>query len=195
MNTPIRPHHQRLIQPEADKYDNATLADRIRFMRAGLNTRRYHQRYTAETDTVGKHSAGVAGFLLLMEAPELPSARLLAAAIVHDWPECVTGDIPSPAKKAWSRSARAELQRLEDELLQAHGFAHPGQLNADEERKLKMADIFDGLMFCIEEMNRGNREIETVGDTYHAYMKGLVCEEKQDAIVQVLNELWEQVKR
>ena len=183
---PLRPHHDMMSAP----HRGHGLNDRIRFMRAGLNTRRYHQRYTAEIDTVGKHSAGVAGFLLLMYQPAMPPAPLLAAAICHDWPEAVTGDIPSPAKRTWSADARNALSNLEDELLERHGFDYP--LTDDQYRQLKLADVFDGMMFCIEEANRGNKEVQTVGDTYYSYMQQLTClGEREELIRRALTHMWE----
>ena len=184
----LRPHHDTMAA-----VDKAGVTDRIRFMRAGLGTRRYHQRYTAEIDTVGKHSAGVAGFILLMYQPGLPPAELLAAAICHDLPEAVTGDIPSPAKRAWSDDAKASLEQLEWHLLDKHGFNYP--LTEGWKRQLKMADIFDGTMFCIEELNRGNREIQTVGDTYLSYLHQQEWNtEREQLIARSLTTMWEELR-
>lgn len=189
MREALRPHHDTMANT-----DPADMIDRLRFLRAGLGTRRYHQLYTAEVDTVGRHSAGVAGFILLIYGEGLPPSTLLAAAICHDLPEAVTGDIPSPAKKSWTVSARATLEETEKHLLKKHGLDY--DLSADEERVLKLADVFDGLMFCIEEVNRGNREVNTVGDTYASYLASLkLCGPRETRIANILNDMWQETKR
>ncbi len=149
-----------------------TLEERIDFVRAGMGVQRYHQRYTHSIDTVGKHSAGVALWLILMNGDKLPSAQLLAAALVHDLPEWVVGDIPAPAKRAMSSDARADLACVEDRVLKDHGFDY--DLTDNEWRQLKLADYFDGLMFCVEEKRRGNREVFEVGEKYIDYLYGLL---------------------
>lgn len=150
------------------------LESRIDFVRAGMGVQRYHQRYTHVIDSVGKHSAGVALWLMLMNE-QLPSAQLLAAALVHDLPEWVTGDIPAPAKRVMSASARADLACEEDKQLKDNGFDY--DLTENEERQLKIADYFDGLSFATEEMRRGNREIFEVGEKYIDYLYTLLYED------------------
>lgn len=172
-----------------------TLTERIWFLRKGLGVNRYHQRYTSVKDTVGKHSAGVAGFLILMQLPgQLPSAELMAAAICHDLPECVTGDIPSPAKRAMGRDAKEALDQQEQSLLERYGFAH--NLTSWEQRQLKLADCLDGLMFCTEERYRGNKEVEQVGDVYKGYIKELQgLSTKERVLGSIVIDLWEEAKR
>lgn len=172
-----------------------SLLDQIDFMRRGHGVNRYHQRYTAVTDTVGKHSAGVAGFLILLqEGGALPRAAALAAAIVHDLPECETGDIPAPAKRAMSPAARHSLSELEESLLRQHGFEY--DLSEDEQRLLKLADYLDGLMFCVEEMRRGNREVSGVGDVYCSYIAQYMhlANARERSVVQAVTNLWSKEK-
>ncbi len=144
-----------------------SIATRLKFIREGMSVRRYHQKNTIVTDSVGKHSAGVAMFLVLMN-DDLPSAALLAAALCHDLPECVVGDIPSPAKRAMSTAAQVALARTEQELLINNGLEYI--LAPEDWDQLKLADCFDGLMFCIEERRRGNTEICDIGDKYLEYI-------------------------
>ena len=143
--------------------------ERLAFMRRGFAVERYHQRHTIKTDTVASHSAGVAGFIVLMAYPGLPSAQLLCAALAHDLPECETGDTPSPFKRGLSKDARKHIDQLEDKLLEDHGFAY--ELSPMERVSLKIADCFDGLAFCCEERWRGNKEIIGVAETYIKYLK------------------------
>lgn len=152
--------------------DFAPVEDTLRFIRKGLGVSRYHQRYTAVKDTVGKHSAGVATLLLLLHRPTMPRAQLLAAALVHDVPEAITGDIPSPAKRAMSYDARAALNKQEEDMLEVHGLNW--SLDGVEKSLLKLADSLDGLIFCTEERNRGNKEVVEVGEVYVGYVNELL---------------------
>lgn len=154
-----------------DALQDITTADTVSFIRSGLNVRRYHQRYTAEVDTVGKHSAGVALYVMLID----PKARaeVVKAAVVHDLAECVVGDIPAPTKREFNAGAREQLASMEDRLLDAHGFDF--DLTADEWMLIKVADYLDGLSFCVEESLRGNRlGMERVAGTYVHYLEELI---------------------
>jgi len=168
------------------------ISTRIEFARAGLGVRRYHQRYTAEIDTVGKHSAGVAVFLLLMNT-ELPSNRLLAAALTHDLPETITGDIPSPAKRDWAPMARQQLAEQETSLLMEAGLHY--DLSEEEHRQLKLADCFDGLMFCIEERRRGNAQVNSVAQTYSNYLDAIDMKPLEEEIFITLIQKWNEAQR
>ena len=168
-----------------------TLSERLEFARAGLGVRRYHQRYTAEIDTVGKHSAGVAMFLIMMNE-QLPSANLLAAALCHDLPEAVTGDIPSPAKRDWSPDARQSLAQQETELLMASNFHY--YLTEEEHRQLKVADCFDGLMFCVEERRRGNRYVTSVAQTYTKYLDDMELSSIEAEIFMLIVQKWNKLQ-
>lgn len=154
-----------------DALEDITLADTVSFMRSGLNVRRYHQRYTAEVDTVGKHSAGVACYVLLIDPKA--SADVIKAAVVHDLAECVVGDIPAPTKREFNAGAREQLASMEDRLLEVHGLDF--DLNAQEWMLIKVADYLDGLSFCVEESLRGNRPgMAKVADTYIHYLEELI---------------------
>lgn len=144
-----------------------SLANRIGFMRDGMNVRRYHQYTLIESDTVGKHSAGVALFANLID----PTARkeVLLAALFHDLGEVILGDIPAPTKRALSQSARDELDNVEVRALELHGYK-TDLLTDEEVRLLKICDCLDGLAFCVEERNRGNRTLNRVAEKYRDYL-------------------------
>ena len=136
-------------------------------MRDGMLVRRYHQYTTLETDTVGKHSCGVALFAQMIK----PNCRkeVLLAALFHDLGECVLGDIPSPTKRMLSAGCRDELDFIETRSLKANGY--DTELLTDEEVSLlKLCDCLDGFAFCIEELNRGNRSIRSVAGKYKEYI-------------------------
>lgn len=151
-----------------------SVEDQVKFIRSGMNVRRYHQHPTLETDTVGKHSCGVALFVNLID----PSARkqVLLHALYHDLGEWVLGDIPAPTKRLLSPAAKDEIDRIEDEALATHGF-YGGELDKSEYHLLKLCDYLDGLAFCIEETNRGNVSMAPIRDKYLDYLYGLFAQE------------------
>lgn len=167
------------------------MAQRLAYMRRGLSVARYHQYTTTGVDNVGKHSAGLALFLVLMN-DTLPRSELLVAALAHDLPEGEMGDVPSPAKKAWPESAKIALEIEETRLNTEAGLNH--WLTSDEQRQLKLADCYDGLMFCIEERRRGNCEIKVVGDKYLQYISELPRSPniRESELRNILEKWWKQ---
>ena len=143
------------------------LLDNIKFIRNGMNVRRFHQHPTHEIDTVGKHSCGVALFANLIY-PEIRKEALLSA-LYHDLGEWVLGDIPAPTKKRLSTNAKDEIDGIETDALNAHGF-DTKVLTDDEVRLLKICDCLDGLSFCIEEVARGNYMMSQPRDKYREYL-------------------------
>ena len=93
-----------------------------------------------------------------------------AAALYHDAPEILTGDMPTPVKyknealrtayKAVEReSALAMADLLPPELHEIEGSYLTGSVLNDAERKLlKAADRLSALIKCMEERKAGNRE-------------------------------------
>lgn len=68
--------------------------------------------------------------------------KVLLAALYHDLPEVVTGDIPMPMKMAFGQKARDELRQIED------CFEPSGPVLTETEKGiLKAADIIDALQF------------------------------------------------
>lgn len=154
------------MSPYVSSIDSHSL-HAIEYIRKGHNVRRYHQHYLAQEDTVGKHSAGVGAFILIID-PQC-SKEMLEYALLHDIAEYSTGDIPANAKRALTPSAREEFKAAEDDALATQGICLP-QLTTHETLLFKLCDYFDGLAFCTEELKRGNRTLTTVGDTYLRYL-------------------------
>lgn len=140
--------------------------ERIAYIRRALNVRRYHQHTTHEVDTVGKHSAGVAMFLLVLD----PDCRkqVLTYALTHDLGEFAIGDLPAPTKRQVSKACKAELDALEDATLHDLGFG--SDLTDEEHALIKLCDYLDGFSFAVEELERGNRSMKIVGDNYASYI-------------------------
>lgn len=123
------------------------------------HTRRFHTVPTIGYQTVAEHSGRVA--MMLMMICENPSANLLKAALIHDLPECVTGDIPAPAK--WRNPDLSQaLHRIERKFEDDTGLFV--ELNSEEEMLLKFADSLECGFFCVDQMMLGNRNLEP---SYH----------------------------
>lgn len=119
-------------------------------MRDAAAVRRYHTRRMLREQTLAEHSFGVQQ-LILQIMPE-PPARLLVAAIHHDLPEYVTGDVPGPAKRA---SPRMEV--LFEELEKGCAPLYLDcNLTPYEEAVLKWCDTMELVLFCLEEVQMGN---------------------------------------
>lgn len=153
------------------------MRSKIDFFVAGSETERYHTVRTIQRETVGHHSHGVAMYCWLL-SNGAPSAELLMAALTHDLAEFVLGDLPSPAKKKYGIGQ--QLNELEEVLLGGVGLAF--KLSPDDARRLKLADIFQGMTFCIREVELGNRGIVDILRRYKAYAENLLLVGKEQEI-------------
>jgi len=121
--------------------------------RACNNVRRFHTRERIREETVGHHSANVCAILLYLN-PEIPRTCLVYA-LMHDWPEHFTGDVPAPAKWA-DEDLSNSIQRLEGMFWQDLG-AYPPEITEDEKMYLKLADMLDLVLSSYDECHRGNQ--------------------------------------
>lgn len=145
------------------------MKDQLQFLLDGANVRRYHTIPTLLTETVGHHSHGVA--LLAYMLAEEPTVGLIFAALVHDLAEHQLGDIPSPAKREYGIGE--QVNELEKRLLNDSGWGME-RLTAQEKRILKLADIAQGALFCVEEIQRGNSKMRVVYDRYISYAESMI---------------------
>lgn len=135
-------------------------------LRAGLVTR-YHTRTTHVQDTVGRHSFMVTWLCYILSNGK-PSRNLLLAALQHDVPEAVTGDVPSPVTRLLGKHA---IKRLEDQVLHRMELKKI-KLRPLEQLILKAADALDGLMFTTQEVRGfGNARLTMVKNRYEQYLR------------------------
>jgi 5'-deoxynucleotidase YfbR-like HD superfamily hydrolase len=141
---------------------------KLEFLQAGSEVVRYHTITTLVKETVGHHSHGVAMICMILD----PSVRgnVLRAALLHDLPEHVTGDIPSPAKRI--HGIGAQVKSLEADLMCQAGFSER-YLEPREQRLLKLADLAQGAMFCAREITLGNRKMSAVMGRYLEYARAM----------------------
>jgi 5'-deoxynucleotidase YfbR-like HD superfamily hydrolase len=160
----------------------------LEFITYGAEVKRYHTFTTLQTDTVGHHSHGVALLCLMIEPNASPA--LLKAALLHDLAEQHTGDIPSPSKRTYGIGAQVEA--LEAKLLESAGFPLP-ELTPREERILKLADIGHGALFCLREVQLGNRRAEGIFDRYLSYLDGMFLIDREVDLFQTLRTMREKI--
>ena len=148
----------------------------IEFYQAGSEVVRYHTVHTLQRETVGHHSHGVAVLCIILDP--YCSVTVLRAALFHDLSEHVTGDIPSPDKRAYDIGA--QVSDIEDKLLDEADLTMPW-LAGYEHRTLKLADIAQGALFCAREISLGNSKMRAVFDRYMSYAAelGLVGRERE----------------
>lgn len=142
----------------------------LNFLRRAGQVKRYHTELVLKEQNVGEHSFNVAWLCYLMTDGK-PSAALLLGALAHDAAEHITGDIPSPTKRALS--IRHVVQGHEEQLMTGVGLALPS-MTAEEDAILKLADALDGFLYCVREISLGNRTLTTVVENYTAYVRELL---------------------
>lgn len=161
------------------------MKDKLKFIMDGGNTRRYHTVPTLLTETVAHHSHGVAMIASLLGG----DAEVVQAALLHDLAEHQVGDIPAPSKREFGIADK--INALEDNVLSSSGFPVP-ELCGSRLRKLKLADIAQGALFCVQEMEMGNKKMKIVFDRYISYAEQMILigEEKKlfDSIKEMVNE-------
>lgn len=156
----------------------------LEFIATGAEVTRYHTVFTINKETVGHHSHGVA-MMVLMIKPDA-SASLLKAALYHDLAEQVVGDIPSPAKRRFDLGKR--LDELEHSVILEAGIEQP-ELNDEEVRVLKLADIAQGALFCAREMQLGNVRLIPVYARYLQYAVEMGIEGREEMLFNAITEI------
>ena len=162
---------------------NKLLAERLKAVERSARVRRYHTEPVIHQQNVGEHTYGVMWFILLMV--DNPSAALLTAALMHDVAEYAVGDVPSPTKKA--PIIKLAFDQLEDKALERLLWKLP-VISDVEARYLKLADLLEGAAFCLSELRRGNRDIETALGNYLRYIASMHPEGKAGEIFYYLKE-------
>ncbi len=162
---------------------------KIKYAYDGGAVTRYHTVRTLKPQTVGDHTFGVVFFTTLLTQGKV-SRELLLEALAHDLPEQIYGDIPAPAKRALNGSAY-KLEELEDTLNEEHDMGAGGlrELTPQDKRVLKMADILDGMMYCISEMELGNGGMLGVYYRYLQYITDMIPVGLEKEIVEAVRDI------
>ena len=117
---------------------------------------------------------------------EVSPEKAAAAALFHDAPEIITGDMPTPVKY-FDDQIRSSYQRIEDDAVKRLLDRLPEDLRGEYERCLvpdpeeegelialvKAADKLSALIKCLEEESAGNREFAEAEKTTRAKIEAL----------------------
>ena len=111
------------------------------------------------------------------------------AALYHDAPEIITGDMPTPVKYS-SPTLRDAYRALETESVRCMTGLLPDELSeelspfisgelltAEEKRLLKAADRLSALIKCTEEQRSGNHEFDAALAQQKAALQAMHCPE------------------
>lgn len=176
---------------------------KLNFIYSGGASRRFHTCQILKEQDISAHSFGVAWCCELLTDGGA-SKSLIMAALVHDLAEHVVGDIPSPSKRAMGVSEMFHIRELG--VLQENGLGHYyDNLTMGDELTLKVADMIDGMMFCLREFSFGNRHLIPVYGNFKKYAlevidkprtseAELVWGFRKDLALELINEIDNQVK-
>lgn len=120
------------------------------------------------------------------------------AALYHDAPEILTGDMPTPVKYK-NQALRAAYKALERESADVMAGFFPEEMQADgqlyltgavlteaERKLLKAADRLSAVIKCMEELQAGNREFAAARDQQMEALHELNCPEAEYFIKHML---------
>ena len=111
------------------------------------------------------------------------------AALYHDAPEIITGDMPTPVKyrntalrDAYKALERESICSMTDLLPQELGeevfpFISGDLLTPEEKRLLKAADRLSALIKCMEEQRSGNHEFDAALEQQRTALQAMHCPE------------------
>ena len=144
----------------------------LEFIFNGGESKRYHTVDTIKTQDIAAHSFGVA-WLCEILTEGYATKSLIMCALAHDLAEHIVGDLPSPSKRAMSNLAAEAFNAYEEDVLTyglSNKYSSKIVLSKDEQRTLRLADMFDGMLFCLRERQLGNTKIGTVYVRFKDYV-------------------------
>lgn len=143
--------------------------------------------HTADTALLAHMLCLIATRVLGEDESEIHPERVAAAALYHDAPEILTGDLPTPVKyqteamraacKALEREGAETMARLLPGPLQAEmaGWLRGETLTGAEKTLLKAADRLSALIKCLEEGAAGSHEFRAAQAAQEAALHGMAC--------------------
>lgn len=138
-------------------------------------------RGVATPESVAAHNHGVAfTTLVLLDLVEasLDREKALSMAVLHDLPECRTGDIPTPATRHWPEGAKSVAETAVFDHL-AEGGGDPVRWRAlwrefeasetPEARLVRDADKLDMFLQALLYRLAGHREVNSFWESVDDY--------------------------
>ena len=114
--------------------------------------------------TVGAHSYAVA--ILIDQLWDSVPKQLIMAALYHDVPEMVLGDIPATAKWDYPEVKRA-FEKAEAKVMEDLGLTF--MLSPKDKARLKMADMLELVLYC-EKHADANTQMKIIMNTGVQYL-------------------------
>lgn len=130
--------------------NNSTNLHRLLNVLESGEVQRFHAVPSVPSQSVAQHSWGVAVIArYLVGVPNLgeESAELVAASLLHDTGEIITGDIPFTAKRECFSHFKEALDAAEEKAINDYLMPTP-LLNASDTKLLKMADMLEGMRWA-----------------------------------------------
>ena len=140
-------------------------------LRNAGKVKRFHTVETIGQQTVAEHSFNVC-LILLFITNGTASSELLKAALYHDLPELITGDIPATAK--W-KSEALSLALTEVEQRFEKDFDLSVEISDSEKLLLKWADMYELVQYCFDQLRLGNRNMLLIADRGIGYLAAMPC--------------------
>ena len=132
-------------------------------LRNAGKVKRFHTVETIGQQTVAEHSFNVC-LILLFITNGTASSELLKAALYHDLPELITGDIPATAKwksEALSQALTEVEQRFEKD------FNLSVEISDSEKLLLKWADMYELVQYCFDRGRDYRKKSEFLLRSHH----------------------------
>jgi 5'-deoxynucleotidase YfbR-like HD superfamily hydrolase len=164
-----------------------TVRQQIQFIIEGGIVERFHVRPGIKPNTDAHHSFGVAMLCYLMCDNMHHLGMLLMSALTHDLSEQVASDISAPSKLALGISD--QLHDFEQAILAKYNLDFYHLLDDQEQVVLGWADAFDGMLYCVLEIGRGNKLMLRPYNKWVAWM-----DEKQGEFTPIATEIYAAIK-
>lgn len=170
--------------------------DKAEWIRASGYTRRYHGWRIILEDQVGSHERNVAKLLVLLW-PDAPKEAILYA-LGHDDAEWIVGDMPAPAKRRLPNytpelTFRTVFGDMEESVLYEAGLPLP-MVSPEWAFRIKLCDSLDGMLYSLQELSMGNRQIITCFQAFESYVSELLIKEPHPPAMEVYNRAREAFK-
>lgn len=159
------------------------LRAQVRAFTRGGQVVRFHTLPQLHPQLIAAHSYGVA-WLCWVLTQGAASAELLYAALVHDVPEFLTGDLPHPTKK---HVGLGVMHELEQGVMATAHLPEP-RLSGEEKRVLELADLLEGMLQCARERSLGNQLLGSVFARYREAARALLRHPTEEFVWGFINQ-------
>lgn len=167
--------------------------EQLEYIINGAETRRWHTVPVLRDERVDSHSFNVAWLCFILQGGNV-RPHLLLAALAHDLPEHLFGDIPNPSKRAMGPERAAAWDKMELDSLDSVGLNFDQYLTDEERRVLKLADVLSYGLYVLRERQMGNQLFGTIWDRIRNYLTEVAYSfgGREMVLVNWLDDMWKQ---